>query len=225
MQRFKNALQLLVACVALSGCAHFHHADLADAGDLPPDLPERKSNHGAIYQEGYDLPLFENSVAHRVGDLVTVRLVESTDATKSSSTSTKKSTAAKLPGPTIAGRPITLNGTEILAASLANDTKFEGAGTSKQSNSLQGDVTVTVVKRLANGYLVIRGEKWITINQGREFVRLSGIIRAIDIDPNNSIASSKVANARISYAGKGSLADANSPGLLARFFNSPRMPF
>jgi flagellar L-ring protein precursor FlgH len=84
---------------------------------------------------------------------------------------------------------------------------------------------VTVVQRLDNGNLVVRGEKWITINQGREFVRVSGIIRPIDIDPDNSIPSSRVANARIAYSGKGAVADSAAPGLLARFFNSPWTPF
>jgi flagellar L-ring protein precursor FlgH len=81
------------------------------------------------------------------------------------------------------------------------------------------------VQRLPNGNLVVRGQKWIGINQGREFIRIQGVIRAIDIQPDNSIESTKVGNASISYGGKGALADANSQSWLVRFFNSPWMPF
>jgi len=69
------------------------------------------------------------------------------------------------------------------------------------------------------------GQKWIAINQGKEYVRIQGIVRPIDIDPDNSISSLKVADARISYGANGALADANKPGILARFFNLPWMPF
>jgi flagellar L-ring protein precursor FlgH len=125
----------------------------------------------------------------------------------------------------VAGRPVTVNGTEILSGSLSNESSFDGSGDSKQSNRLQGDITVTVVRRLSNGNLLVRGQKWININQGKEFVRLEGVVRAIDIEPDNSVPSTKVANAKISYGAKGALADANAPGLLARFFNSRWMPF
>ncbi len=185
----------------------------------------RSAPNGAIYQAGYDVPLFENVVARRVGDVVTIRLIENTAASKSSTTSTSKATSVALPGPTIAGRPVTKNGTAILDMGMSNDASFDGAGSSQQSNKISGDITVTIVQRLASGNLVVRGEKWITINQGREFVRVAGVVRPIDIEPDNSVPSSKVANASITYGGRGALADANAPGWLARFFNSPKMPF
>ncbi len=192
---------------------------------LPLDAGPSGPANGAIYQAGYDLPLFENAVARRVGDLVTIRLIENTNAAKSSSTSTKKTTAATLAGPTVAGRPVTANGVEVLSGRVANDSSFDGEGSSRQSNRLTGEITVTVIRRFANGNLLVRGEKWIGINQGREFVRLTGIVRPIDIEPDNSVPSPKVANAQIEYGGRGALADANAPGWLARFFNSPLLPF
>jgi flagellar L-ring protein precursor FlgH len=108
---------------------------------------------------------------------------------------------------------------------MDNETEFDGQGDSRQSNRLQGDLSVTVAQRLPNGNLLVRGQKWIAINQGQEYVRIQGIVRPIDIDPDNSISSLKVADAQISYGAKGALADANKPGLLARFFNAPWMPF
>lgn len=211
--------------LAVGGCASLSH----DPGPWEPPLPETAVappyGNGAIYQAGYEVPLFENATARRVGDILTIRLVESTNASKSSSTSTAKSTSVALPGPRIGGRPVTVGGTEILSGSVANDASFDGEGSSRQSNRLNGDITVTIAQRLPNGTLLVRGEKWITINQGREFVRLSGLVRQIDIEPDNTVPSSKVANASITYAGKGALADANAPGWLARFFMSPKMPF
>jgi flagellar L-ring protein precursor FlgH len=227
-----KTLSRCVACIlpvvtlVLAGCAAFGHEE-PDAWAQPVSdvAPARAPANGAIYQAGYDVPLFENVVARRVGDVVTIRLIENTAASKSSTTSTSKNTSATLPGPTIAGRPVTKNGTAILDMGMSNESAFDGAGSSQQSNKISGDITVTIVQRLASGNLVVRGEKWITINQGREFVRVSGVVRPMDIEPDNSVPSSKVANASISYAGKGALADANAPGWLARFFNSPVMPF
>lgn len=191
--------------------------------DFPEEAPVVAN--GAIYQTGRDVPLFENTTAHRVGDTITIRLEERTNAEKSSSTTTSKSSSATLAGPVVAGRPVTVHGTEILSGSLSGESAFDGAGDSKQSNRLEGDITVIVHRRFANGNLYVKGQKWITINQGREFVKVEGIVRPIDVEPDNSVSSTKVANAVLSYGGKGALADANRPGLLARFFNSPWMPF
>jgi flagellar L-ring protein FlgH len=207
----------------LAACATHEPID-----DLNPEWPEPEipqAQNGAIYQAGYDVALFENATAHRVGDIVTIRLVESTNASKSSSTTTKKATTLDLPGPTLFGRPVTAGGIPILDTSLDHDSGFDGQGDSKQSNQLTGDITVAVVKRLPNGNMLVRGQKWIGINQGREFIRIQGVIRAIDVQPDNSIVSTKVANASISYGAKGALADANKQSWLARFFNSPWTPF
>jgi flagellar L-ring protein precursor FlgH len=192
---------------------------------LPEPAPTAAQANGAIYQVGHDVALFENSVARRVGDTLTIRLNERTNASKSSTTSTSKATNIELPGPTIAGRPVTAHGTEILNAAVNNSSEFDGEGASTQSNRLEGDITVTVAQRLPNGNLLIRGQKWISINQGQEYVRIQGIVRPIDIEVDNSISSLKVADAMIAYGGKGTIANANSPGLLARFFNLPFLPF
>jgi flagellar L-ring protein precursor FlgH len=214
------------AALLLSACGLLARGGAADYEPVAPLAVEaRPVGDGAIWHDGHDIPLFENAVARNVGDILTIVLVESTDASKSSSTTTKKASKADLPGPTIAGRPVTVNGTPVLSAGMGNESSFNGQGESRQSNSLDGQVTVSVVRRLPNGNLQIRGEKLITINQGREFLQLQGIVRSIDILPDNTISSTKVANALITYSGKGPVANAAAPGLLARFFNSPRTPF
>lgn len=220
----RNRFVMFAAALVLGGCVT-PPKEPDYSATWPDPAPTQEQGNGAIYQVGHDVALFENAVARRVGDTLTIKLNENTNASKSSSTTTNKATNVAMPGPTIAGRPVTVNGTEILNMSVDNKTSFDGAGDSKQSNRLVGDVTVTVAQRLPNGNLLVRGQKWITINQGREYVRIQGIVRPIDIDPDNSISSLKVADAQIAYGGKGALNDANTPGLLARFFNIPWLPF
>jgi flagellar L-ring protein precursor FlgH len=213
-------LAIAVAVVLLlAGCSGAPRIENFDA--TPPEpVPLAATGNGAIFQTGHDVPLFENAVARRVGDTVTINLVESTAAQKSSSTKTAKTTKVDIPSPTLAGSAVTIGGKDILSANIENNRNFDGSGDSQLSNKLQGFITVTVAQRLANGNLVVRGQKWIGINQGREFIRIQGVIRPIDILPDNSIPSYKVADASIGYGGQGALADANRPGLLSRFFNS-----
>lgn len=218
----RHTISAAFVAALLAGCAG---SPAVDDDWQVEDLAVAPAMNGAIYQAGRDVALFENAVARNVGDLVVIRLAEQTQASKSATTTTKKSSSADLPGPTIAGRPVTVNGTPVLQMGMENETEFNGSGSSAQSNRLRGEISATVVRRLANGNLVVRGQKWLTLNQGSEYVRVEGVIRPIDIQPDNTIESWKIANARIGYGGKGSLADANKPGLLARFFNSPLMPF
>jgi flagellar L-ring protein precursor FlgH len=154
-----------------------------------------------------------------------VLLVERTDASKESSTSTARGSSIDTGLPTFAGRPITSGGTPIFNNELSSDTTFGGQADSSQSNRLDGSITVTVIERLPNGNLRVQGEKRITINQGEEFIRLDGIVRPVDIGPENTVPSTQVADAAISYSGRGNLAATNRPGWLARFFNSPWFPF
>ncbi|HEV2270748.1 MAG TPA: flagellar basal body L-ring protein FlgH [Steroidobacteraceae bacterium] len=211
------------ACLSLAACAT-RHADEARQGIDLPQFPTPPAD-GAIFHTGYSPGLFDNPTARNVGDTVTVILQESTAAQKSSQTDTAKTTKDSLAAPTVLGNQVTIHGTPILSGSLNNANSFSGSGDSKQSDSLVGDITVTVVKRLQNGNLLVRGQKYVDINQGSEYVRLEGIIRPIDIAADNTIPSTEVADARIAYGQKGALNDANRPGLLSRFFNSPWLPF
>jgi len=213
------AATLLAGCITLPP-----HIDNFDA-TLPPDEAPQATTGGAIYQLGHDVPLFENSVAHRVGDVLTITLEEKTDASKSASTTTAKTTKANLTAPTVFGAPVSVHGVPILSGNLGNATSFDGSGDSKQSNALTGSVSVTIAKRLANGNLLVRGQKWITINQGREYVRIQGIVRPVDIAPDNTVSSLRVADASISYGQQGVIDSANHKGLLARFFDWKWSPF
>ena len=218
-------LLLALATLCLGACSALPETSESYEPPTPTQAVYDRPTSGSIYQAGAEVRLFEDLKAGRVGDILTVRLVEQTNASKNSNTKTSKSTAATLVNPTVFGRPITMDGISLFEGSLSGDQEFEGGGGSTQSNSLEGDITVTVVERLPNGNLRIRGEKWLTLNQGKEFIRLSGIIRPYDISPGNSVLSSKIADARISYSSKGVLAAANRMGLISRFFHSILHPY
>lgn len=216
---------LAAALLLTGGCGTLPHRAKPDDGLNWARIPQAAPTNGAIYAEGRGLDLAENPVAHHVGDIVTIVLDEQTAAQKSATTDTAKTTADTLPGPTLLGKSVTYHGVPILDNSLNNAAKFTGQGDSSQSNSLTGYLAVTVVRVLANGNLIVAGQKQLGLNQGREFVRLSGIIRPIDLSADDTIPSYRVADAHISYVGKGALADANQQSWLSRLFNSPWMPF
>jgi flagellar L-ring protein precursor FlgH len=226
MIRHCKSLVLITAVLLLnSGCATVNPFDESYEPPYPSQPDFSPPSSGSIYNDGTDVRLFEDRKATRVGDILTVRLRERTNASKNSQTSTSKATEATLANPTVFGRPITKDGTPLFEGSLSGDSSFDGAGSSSQSNSLLGEITVTVVERFPNGNLRIRGEKWVTLNQGREFIRLSGIIRPDDIGTVNSLESFRIADAQITYSSKGVLAAANSMGLISRFFNSVFHPY
>lgn len=216
---------LLSACLVLPACGLTRISE--PAPQQPVIVPQvySKPAPGTIYNAGTDIRLFEDRKANRIGDILTVVLAEQTNATKNSQTTTSKATDATMGNPTVFGTPLTHKGIPLFDGALSGSSSFDGTGASSQSNSLAGDITVTVVDRLPNGNLVISGEKWVTLNQGQEFIRLSGIIRPDDIEPDNSLVSTRIANAQITYSSKGVLAAANKMGLISRFFNSVLHPY
>jgi len=187
--------------------------------------PQAQPTAGAIYAAGPTLQLYSDRRARDVGDLLTITLVESTSATTSANTAIGKKSSMDIGSPSLFGAPVTLGGKEVLAASARGERDFTGKGSSAQSNRLQGSVTVTVIQRLPNGNLVVQGQKSLRLNQGDELVQIQGIVRAADIATDNTIPSSKVADARIAYGGRGAVAQSNAMGWLGRFFNSRLAPY
>ena len=177
---------ILSIAALLGGCASLQPDGGREFDATWPDVIEMpKAQAGAIYAQGTETSLWQNVTARNIGDTLTIRLEESTEAEKKATTTATKSSSAELTGPTILGRPVTMNGTPILEGSLGNESQFAGNGAAAQSNKLDGFISVTVAKRLSNGNLLVRGQKLIAINSGREFVRLQGIVRPSDIAPDN----------------------------------------
>ena len=228
MRAVARFASLIVAFALLGACATVAppaHQDMSYAPTLPNEAAfERPAPDGAIYHDAQNLELFSDPRAHRIGDILTIELVENTQASKKASTKTSKTNKDDIATPTLFGKPTTIAGNP-LSFGLSSDHAFNGDGESSQSNQLSGQITVTVAERIPNGNLVVRGEKWLTINQGQELVRIAGIVRPQDIGQDNTVPSTRVADAKITYAGRGTLADANTQGWLSRFFNSKWMPF
>jgi len=213
---------LSVLLLGVCGCMMSpREAPRPDYADALASLEQQRPADGAIFAAYQSTALIEDPKAQNVGDILTVLLVERTDASKKASTNTKKQTSVENANPEVFGRPITHNGQPLLSATVEGTQDFLGEGASSQSNSLAGTITVTVVERYPNGNMKVAGRKQLALNQGSEFVTIAGIVRPIDISTNNTVTSDRLALAEISYGGKGAMNDANSMGFLARFFNSP----
>jgi len=224
MYLFKIAIISLLL-LPLTGCETLPKRDPDFSPVQAVDLHPPQQTNGAIYQAGYDMRLFEDHTARRVGDILTVKLNEDTKAKKKADLDASKSTSTSVTAPNIMGMDPSMIFGSDLSATLASEHEFEGEGEANQSNSLTGDISVTVVAVFPNGNLRIRGEKRVTLNDGSEYIRLSGIVRPVDIDASNTIPSAKVADATIMYTGDGSVADSSKMGWFAKFFLSPVFPF
>lgn len=196
------------------------------AGDpaWAPIHPKQKPEHyaaatGSLFSADHISDLYDDSKPRGVGDIITVTLDETTSATKSANADMSKSNDSTMDPLSVGGQELQVGGKYNFSYDLSNSNTFAGDASSKQSNSISGYITVEVIEVLANGNLVIRGEKWMTLNTGDEYVRLSGTIRPDDISFDNTIASNRVSNARIQYSGTGIQQDMQEPGFLARFFN------
>jgi flagellar L-ring protein FlgH len=211
---------LLTGCGLMS--AKDHKPEPVVTRVLPPPVPR---TDGAIYQAGQQMELFADLKARRVGDILTIKLNESTAASKNAVTKTTKATTVADSAPTIFGQSMTIRGRPILSTTLNGSNAFDGEGASTQSNSLAGSLTVTVTDVQANGNLVVQGDKTLKLNQGDEYVHIAGVIRPADIATDNTVTSDKIADAHISYSGKGVTDSSNRMGWLARFFNSAYAPF
>jgi len=211
---------VLIAGAMLQGCSTVMGPR---PGDVPPALPIQPvlpvGSLGSNFHPGTAMVLFGDVRARHVGDTLTVLLTEQTTASKNANTAFAKSSDFDTGLPLFGGKSVTLNGDNILNNSWETDQNFDGSGSSSQSNSLSGDITVTVHEVYPNGNMLVRGEKWIELNRGKEYVRVSGIVRSYDVSTANTVPSSQLADARISYSGKGELADANRAGAVTRFFN------
>jgi flagellar L-ring protein precursor FlgH len=210
----------LLAAFMLSGCALSPSQVPSD--EVPPPPPVAavpQGEAGGVFSPQTPWTLVSDSRAFRPGDVLTVVLQEVTQARKSADTSIGKESSVALDPIIAAGDTIDSD------VSISGKRKFGGTASSTQQNALQGSITVVVQDVLPNGLLLIRGEKSLYLNQGEEFVRVAGYVRAQDIDSANRVSSQRIANARIAYSGRGPLQDANSAGWLTRFFTSPWMPF
>lgn len=166
---------------------------------------------GAIYNGRASENFFGRGRSFQVGDVITVILDESATAKRSQVGSlSRASTNDVLKGnnAVIAAAGNFLGGASTLGATVTN----KGTGTADQSATLTGSVAVSVIEIMANGNLVLRGEKQVALTEGSEVIQVAGVVRAEDIAPNNTVASRRLANAQIAYRGTGDLAATSRAG-------------
>lgn len=224
-------LAMFIMCtMLLTGCNSTPSSDSIIANDpyYAPSVPvvkrEEIAQTGSLFSSSMANSLYSDVKARRVGDIITVTLDESTNASKSAGNSSSKESSVNLnPIIGLGGSPIRI-GNETIQMGMDSSNDFSGDASASQSNSLSGYISVTVVEVLPNQNLIIRGEKWLTLNNGDEYIRLTGVIRPADVTPTNEIESTKIANARIQYSGTGTFARAQEKGWLTKFFSSTWWP-
>ena len=173
--------------------------------------------NGSIFQptNGY-APLTSGQRAAQIGDVLTVVLTERTQAAATAGTATQRNGTVGLTPPTTGLLSRLFSASD---ASAGGGSQFGGTGQTTQSNQLSGEISVTVVEVFPNGSMLVQGEKRVRLNRGNEFVQVAGLVRPADITPDNRVASTRLADARITYSGRGEIARAAREGWLQRFFN------
>lgn len=227
-----TSLAFTTLCL-ISGCAGIEsksHPAYAPMEPIVYTNPSEGETSGSLYKEQRGISLFADTRARAVGDIISVVLTESTQASKNAGTAIARDSGIDVSPPTIFGQTDTSFGVDrfrglTLEQSIESESEFSGNGSTNQSNSLTGAIAVQVARVLPNGNLIVQGEKWLALNKGEEFIQLRGIVRPEDISSTNTIPSTLVADARISYGGTGMIDRANSPGWFSKFFNSPLNPF
>ena len=175
---------------------------------------EESSDFGTIYKQNKGSLFAMEARAHRIGDILTVSFTESFQATKSQNAASTRSSENSLTLPTVMKKlPVIGNGIpEAAELASSGESTFSGSGSSNQSNSLTGLISVHVVRVFANGNLEILGQKKLTLNNGDEYIRVSGIVRPRDISSDNIVQSDRIANADINYIGAGDTARSGRKG-------------
>lgn len=184
---------------------------------------------GAIFHAGInERPLFEDKRARNVGDILTINIVEKTTGNRKSSNGSSAANNISAATPSVTTGPLSklLLKAFSLTSSSNNKTTTTGAGSA--SEDLTGTISVTVIELLANGNLLVSGEKQVSLNQSDEFIRFSGVVNPTTITGANVVQSTQVADAHIEYKSAGALNevmnDAQTLGFLGRFFMSV-LPF
>jgi flagellar L-ring protein precursor FlgH len=190
------------------------------SADFEPNIPVaskkvNKDKYGSIYSNSQKGLFATDRRASKVGDILTVSLSENFSASKSQSAKSAKKGELKFDFPNV----MTAGADDGLFDS-SSDQSFDGSGSAGQNNSLKGQLSVTVTKVFDNGNMEILGQKKLTLNNGDEYIRLLGVIRPEDIDNQNTVLSSRIANAKISYTGAGDIADTSKKGWFAKLIDA-----
>ena len=216
-----------VFLVMLAGCAQYNadRVSIDFEPMYPQEMPlvETNNRSGTIFNAAQGNLFSMETKAQQVGDIITVSFAESFQATKSQNAATSRSldSSVNLPGVTNLILPDRTNAADLSTKLAAgSENSFSGSGSSAQSNSLTGQVSVHVVRVFQNGNLEILGQKKLTLNKGDEYIRVHGIVRPQDIDAENVVSSDRIANANIQYIGAGDIAESSKKGWYSKLLDN-----
>ena len=216
-----------VFLVMLAGCAQYNadRVSIDFEPMYPQEMPlvETNNRSGTIFNAAQGNLFSMETKAQQVGDIITVSFAESFQATKSQNAATSRSldSSVNLPGVADLILPDRTNAADLSTKLAAgSENSFSGSGSSAQSNSLTGQVSVHVVRVFQNGNLEILGQKKLTLNNGDEYIRVHGIERPQDIDAENVVSSDRIANANIQYIGAGDIAESSKKGWYSKLLDN-----
>ena len=216
-----------VFLVMLAGCAQYNadRVSIDFEPMYPQEMPlvETNNRSGTIFNAAQGNLFSMETKAQQVGDIITVSFAESFQATKSQNAATSRSldSSVNLPGVANLILPDRTNAADLSTKLAAgSENSFSGSGSSAQSNSLTGQVSVHVVRVFQNGNLEILGQKKLTLNNGDEYIRVHGIVRPQDIDAENVVSSDRIANANIQYIGAGDIAESSKKGWYSKLIDN-----
>lgn len=211
---------VVLAGMLLAGCQNVPSTAIRQPLSALPSVPVAAAEgNGAIFQTGTTVPLFEDRRARRVGDTLTVNLVEKTSANRRSETSESRAAEADIsvPPPVVLGKNLPFNlGTTSWAPDASMTHAFKDNDTN--SNTITGTIAVTVIEVLPNGHLVVAGEKQVAVNNDTDYIRLAGVVNPANITAGNTVNSTQLANAQIESKNAQGLDQAQVTSMLARFF-------
>lgn len=223
-------LILTVASFILSGCAG--KAVNTSVSDVSPQeevakynkaLEEKRPSASLWAEVGSSGTLFLDYKGRTLGDIIIVKIVESSSATNSNSTKTSRASSYSSGITNLLGLPLNMGMTNFLNQGKAFDPNvasdssntFNGSGSKQKSDRVQATIAARIVDILPSGNLVIEGNREIVVDQEKQSITVHGIIRQKDIDAENTVLSTAIADAQISYSGNGIITDANKKGWLS----------
>jgi len=214
----------VLAAVALCGCEALAPRPKVEvvtptfAVPVPVAVSPQTINSGSIFQQAQYRPLFEDYRARMVGDTITVSIVEAVAASQESTSKIDKTGTVQ--GSVTALPFVSSSQLDRAKVDGTSANKFEGKGSTENTNTFNGTITATVTGVLANGHLLISGEKQIGVNDNVDVLRFSGQVDPRTIQQGNVVQSGQIANVRLENRGRGAQADSQLIGWLARFFLS-----
>ncbi len=189
----------------------------------PRKAPVPLETTGSLFNTHNSYDLYSYAPKFALGDTITILLKEDATATKSAKSDLSNENSFTLDPISVPGGKMTVNG-KVVELDVNQEQAFGGRSGSTQKHNLVARITVSVVDILNNGNLVVRGEKWLVINNGKEYIRFTGIVRPLDITEQNSVDSYQVADSRIEFSGTGEQADVQTRGWLSSFFSGSLWP-